>query len=140
MAVTRTFERTIPFRAVYGRGFLPLVVIKFFPPNVDPFILSLILDTGATQITLHSDYSDWFPQGNPAEANVAGSADKAKGTETRSTVEVFGQTLFDRKILFLDLGDLNPTFAGLFGRDCFSSFGFGFWESSREIYVTLLKP
>lgn len=30
-------------------------------------------------------------------------------------------------------------FAGLFGRDCFTSFGFGFWENVREIYVTL-KP
>jgi len=29
--------------------------------------------------------------------------------------------------------------AGVVGRDCFKPFGFGFWESARELYVTL-KP
>jgi hypothetical protein len=140
MAVTRTFERTIQFQPVLGHGLLPLVVVKFFPPQVDPFTLSLIFDTGATQITLRPEYRDWFPQGEAAQANLAAKAEEAEGTVTKSTVEVFGRTLFNRTILFLELGKPNPTFAGLFGRDCFSSFGFGFWESSREIYVTLLKP
>ncbi|MFZ0245284.1 hypothetical protein [Candidatus Binatus sp.] len=139
MAVTKTFERTIPFKAVHGHGFMPLVSVTFFPPTVDPFTLSLIFDTGATQITLHPDYREWFPQGIAAEANVAGSTETAEGTETTSTVEVLGRTLSNRKILFVDLGKPNPMFAGLFGRDCFTSFGFGFWENVREIYVTL-KP
>jgi hypothetical protein len=136
MAVTKTFERTIPFQAVYRRGFMPLVSVKFFPNNVDPFTLSLIFDTGATQITLRPDYQELFPQGVAAEANVGGRTEAAKGTETMSTVEAFGLKLLNRKILFVDLGEPNPTFAGLFGRDCFRSFGFGFWETAREIYVT----
>jgi hypothetical protein len=28
---------------------------------------------------------------------------------------------------------------GVFGRECFKSFGFGFWEKSHELYVTV-KP
>ena len=139
MAVTKTFERTIPFKAVYRHGFLPLVRVKFLPPNVDPFTLSLVFDTGATQITLRRDYQEWFPQGIAVEANVAGSIEAGEGTETMSTVEVFGQTLQNRKILFMDLGEPSPLFAGLFGRDCFKPFGFGFWESANEFYVTL-KP
>jgi hypothetical protein len=139
MAVTKTFERTIPFQAVYGHGFLPLVGVKFFPRNADPFTVSLIFDTAATEITLRPEYQDWFPEGESVEAAVGGSTKRAEGIEITSTVEVLGQTLRDRKVLFLELGEPNPLFAGLFGRDCFTPFGFGFWESARELYVTL-KP
>jgi hypothetical protein len=32
----------------------------------------------------------------------------------------------------------NPLYMGLFGRDqIFQEFGFGFWERSHELYVTL---
>lgn len=137
MPIAKSFDFAVPFKQVHGHGWLPLVSVTFMPPTGKPFVLSLIFDTAATQITLRPDFAALFPVGQPTEANVAGAKRAANGSETTSTVEVFNRILKDRRILFLDLGEPNPLFAGLFGRDCFDSFGFGFWESTHEFYVAL---
>jgi hypothetical protein len=139
MPIVKVFDTAISFKQVQGHGWLPLLSVTFIPPIGSRFVLPLIFDTAASEITLRPDFSRFFSTGQPAKANVGGTTQAASGTETKSTVEVLGCVLKDRKILFLDLGEPNPLFAGLFGRDCFSPFGFGFWENARELYVTL-KP
>ncbi len=138
MPVFKSFEYTIPFTEVRGHGWLPLVSIKFVASDGSRFALPLIFDTAATQITLRPDYQNLFPSGQPAAANVAGNKQAARGVETTATIEFLGQAM-TCAILFLDLGEPNLLFAGLFGRECFKPFGFGFWESARELYVAL-KP
>ena len=137
MTFVKPFDVTIAFRRVQVDKWLPLVNVTFVPPSAKPFVLPLIFDTGASQITLRPDFASLFPAGTPAQAVVGGNVSTAQGTETKCTVQVFGRTLPDRIILFLDLGPANPLFAGLLGRDCFDTFGFGFWESARELYVSL---
>ncbi len=52
-----------------------------------------------------------------------------------ATLEFFGKTITcPVQLMVLPT---NPLWMGLFGHDqIFQHFGFGFWESSRELYVT----
>lgn len=137
MAVAKSFDFVVPFAQLAPGRSLPLVSATFFPSVGRPFVLALIFDTGATQITLRTEYAQFFGKTQSAGVNVPGSAQAATGALTTGTVEVFGRTLRDRQILFLDLATPDPAIAGLLGRDCFDSFGFGFWESTRELYVSM---
>jgi len=133
MAFSKTFEHIIPFTEVYEHGWLPLVKVKFIEPDME---LSLIFDTAATTIMLRPELEEFFPPSQPTEVNVAARKEAAEATETRSAVEFLGTTI-DCRVAFVDLGKPNPLFSGLFGRECFSPFGFGFWQKGHELYVTL---
>ena len=130
----KSFDHIIPFTEAKGEGWLPIVKVAFILSNGNEYELPLLFDTAAAEITLPPEFGEDFPQGEPADANVGGTKEAAKGVVTSGTVEFMGRRM-DCRILLLDL-PANPLWAGLFGRACFSPFGFGFWESTRELYVT----
>jgi hypothetical protein len=127
---TKGFERIIPFTEVRGVGWFPIVEVMFIKSTGQRRPLPLLFDTGATQITLHSDWSWLFPPGQLQQLNTVGSNSPLDGR-----IEFLGQTI-DCNILMASLPK-RPWMAGLFGRECFTSFGFGFWERTHELYVTL---
>lgn len=131
----KSFEHVIPFTEAQGEGWLPIVQVAFISSNGTEYELPLLFDTGATEIVLPPEFADDFPPGELANANVGGKKDAATGVVTNGIVEFMGQRM-ECEILLLDLPP-NPLRAGLFGRGCFKPFGFGFWESAHELYVTL---
>jgi predicted aspartyl protease len=130
----KSFEHVIPFTQARGEGWLPIVSVGFISSNGSEYELPLLFDTGATEIILPPEFVEDFPPGEPAQANVGGAKQPAIGILTNATVEFMGHRM-KCEILLLDL-PANPLRAGLFGRGCFKPFGFGFWESTRELYVT----
>jgi hypothetical protein len=129
----KPFETTIPFVNVPGEGWYPLVELTFLRPSGN-LHLSLLFDTGADQILLHP-YWEWaFPNLKPAKFSGIGGS--VTGKRTAGQVEFLGQTIncvigFGPKKM-----EQKTWMQGVFGRDCFMPFGFGFWESSHELYVT----
>jgi predicted aspartyl protease len=130
----KSFEHVISFTQARGEGWLPIVNVAFISSNGTEYELPLLFDTGATEIVLPPEFAEDFPPGTAANANVGGKKDPASGVLTRGTVEFMGQRI-ECEILLLDL-PANPLRAGLFGRGCFKPFGFGFWESTHQLYVT----
>jgi hypothetical protein len=133
----KSFETTIPFVQVQGGGWYPLVKVVFLKPNRRDLELTLLFDTGADQIVLHPEWEWAFPNLRPYKfGGIGGETD---GKNTRGQVEFCGQ------VIDCDIGfgpkemERRTWMAGILGRDCFKPFGFGFWETSRELYVTL-KP
>ena len=133
----KSFERTIPFIQVQNDGWYPIVEVVFIKVDGQRIRLPLLFDTGATQIVLHPDWAWLFPKGDIVEFNSVGDEQPTSGTLVRGTIEFLGQVM-DCTIGFAALPK-RTWMAGLFGRECFTPFGFGFWESARELYVTL-KP
>ncbi len=131
----KSFDRVIPFTQAEGGEWLPIVSVAFILSDGTEYELPLLFDTAATEITLPQEFAEDFPPGEPTKANVGGSKQAATGAVTSATIEFLGQRM-TCPILLLDF-PANPLFAGLFGRACFKPFGFGFWESSHELYVTL---
>ena len=133
----KSFERTVPFVEVKDVGWYPLIRVAFLKPNKQRLELSLLFDTGADLICLHPDWEWAFP--NLAEFDFDGIGGNAKGKHTLGQIELFGEVI-DCDIGFGPKEMQSRTWmAGVIGRECFKSFGFGFWEGARELYVTL-KP
>lgn len=136
----KTFTEIIEFTPVSdddsGERWFPIVEVALVQPTGRRVPLQLLFDTGATQITMRADYAflftnlekQWF---QTPDGEVEGKIAK------NQTIEFLGVAVR------CDIGLLenfpDRVYVGLFGRDCFKSFGFGFWESERELYVTL-KP
>jgi hypothetical protein len=138
----KSFEYLIPFqqfRSSRGPVWLPLVTVTLLQqPGGQRVDLPLIFDTGASTTTLRHDL---FPLLGLADWNVgqAGSAGTAGGQAQfyryTATLEFFGRQMSCP----VHLMQLPPgPYMGLFGREqVFHQFGFGFWESTHEIHVTL---
>jgi hypothetical protein len=134
---TKDFTETIKFTRVVdvsGDRWFPIVEVALVKPTGQRVPLKLLFDTGATQITLRGDHGFLFTDVEEERFQTA------KG-------EVQGRIAKNQTIEFLgvstscDIGLLDDfperVFVGIFGRDCFKPFGFGFWENARELYVTL---
>jgi hypothetical protein len=135
----KSFEQVVPFTHLPGTAvWLPIVTIALIQPNGQAIDLPMVFDTGASVTTLRHDFYHLF---GLAAWNV-GQAQLSQvggGTATfyqyPATLEVFGRTI-NCPVNLMPLTP-NPFFVGLLGREqVFDQFGFGFWESARELYVT----
>ena len=138
----RSFEHTIAFYEVQtpnGLVVLPLITVTLVQPSGTRVDLSLMFDTGASVTTLRDDLypllgvPSW-DSGVPLQSDTAGGVAPCYRYDT--TLELFGKTV-NCPVHLMRLSR-NPLYVGLFGRaQIFDAFGFGFWESARELYVTL---
>lgn len=140
---TKSFERVVRFfecEDSNGRSIrLPLVDVTLITPANSRVSLSLLFDTGASVTTLRADLypllglQSW-DQGQRVATDTAASA-RAVAYRYTTTLEIFGKSIVC-PIQLMQMPS-NPMFTGLLGRDTvFKEFGFGFWESANEIYVT----
>jgi hypothetical protein len=131
----KSFEITIPFHDTED-GAYPIIDVVFIKPNTCPRLtLSLLFDTGAEDICLHSEQEWAFP--NLEEQLIEGVGDEkpVEGKKVRGEVEILGR-IIQCDILFAKMAQKNYR-QGVLGRSALRAFGFGFWEKSRELYVTL---
>ncbi len=141
--VTKTFDNTIQFYQTNDRGriiWLPLVQINLIKPDGNQVALSLMFDTGASVTTLRADLyplldlNSW-DQGQAINVATAGGRGTTAHYRYQATLEVFGKQISCP----IHLAEMphNPLYVGLLGRDTiFEQFGFGFWESTHEIFIT----
>jgi hypothetical protein len=131
----KIFELTIPFTEIKGVWF-PLIDVSFFTIYNDWFTVPLIFDTGAEDVVLKPDYQRVFPAGKVTSVGGIGGAGGHDAIETQSDVEFLGRRITKCPIL-IDEVPAPALIGGVAGRQIFKSFGFGFWENVRELYVTL---
>jgi hypothetical protein len=132
----KSFDLTIPFTEDPLSGlWYPIIEASFSGLGDRWYTLPLLLDTSSTDIVLRPAYQPLFPLGVEETVNTVGDTAARKGTVTESRIEFLGLE-GDCEIVFIDI-PANALFAGLLGRNCFMPFGFGFWEQSRELYVSL---
>ena len=131
----KSFEITIRFEQVAGGKWYPVVRAVF--PNAYNLRIPLLLDTGADSLVLHPCYESMFSDLKPQKYKGIGSEASYAGKSTKGKVVLFGRTI-ECEIGFVEMEWLSWR-SGLLGRECLRTFGFGFWESAREFYVTL-KP
>lgn len=119
--------------------YFPLVTVTFITPPNNRFSLSLLFDTGADYTTLRYNFfhvlglNSWDEGQRIDLGGVGGSSDAYLST---GTLEVFGKTI-SCPILLTNRMAPNPLINGLLGRNTvFNEFGFGFWENTKELYVT----
>ena len=140
----KSFEYTIRFLQVntsVGQVSLPIVTVILYRPDGARARVPLIFDTGATVTTLRKDL---FPMLGLSSWNVgtAEDVDTVGGTTQcyryeDVTLEVFGKEIHC-PVTLSETFPYHPLYAGLLGREgVFQEFGFGFWEGSKELYVTL---
>lgn len=138
----KNFERVVRFFEFHdpnGRTiWLPLVEVTLITPQSDRVFLSLLFDTGASTTTLRSELypmlglQSW-DQGQRVSVATAGNVVDAY--HYSFTLEIFDKTIVCP--IHLTQMPPNPLFHGLLGRDTlFNEFGFGFWESTHELFVT----
>jgi hypothetical protein len=142
--VSKDFDHTVKFHEVTDPGGniiaqFPIVETTLIGPTGQRRNLPLLFDTGASVTTLiHSLYPllglhSW----DEGIAEQTGTANK-RITVYRYMIdlELFGKVI--RCPVHLSQGlEANPIFMGLLGRDTiFNEFGFGFWESTHELFVT----
>ena len=118
---------------------MPVVTVTLVQPNGNRVSLPLMFDTGASVTTLRADLypllgvPSW-DSGTPLHTTTASGVEPCYGY--RATLELCGKSV-DCPVNLLQM-PANPLYVGLFGRaEIFESFGFGFWESNRELYLTL---
>jgi len=138
---TKNFEQVIQFHEAQtpnGSIWLPLVEVALISPTMGPVSLSLLFDTGASVTTLKADLfpllglQSWNEGQLVPSAGLGGTLDTYRYT---GTFEIWGKTI-ECPIHLAPLPD-HPLFSGLLGREVvFNEFGFGFWESAHELYVT----
>lgn len=138
----RSFEHTIGFyegQGPNGLVVLPLITVTLVQPSGTRVDLPLIFDTGASVTTLRDDLypllgvPSW-DSGVPLQSATAGGVAPCYRYDT--TLELFGKAV-NCPVHLMQL-PRHPLYVGLFGRaQIFDAFGFGFWESARELYVTL---
>ncbi len=133
---SKSFDLTIPFTEDANTGICyPIIEASFSGLGERWYTLPLLLDTGSTDIVLRPAYQPLFPPGVEETVNTVGDRAPRRGTVTKSRIELLGLA-GNCEIVFIDIPP-NPLFAGLLGRNCFQPFGFGFWEKSRELHVSL---
>jgi hypothetical protein len=143
--VNKSFEHTIRFyqakTASGGSVWLPLISITLIQPSGSRVDLPLLFDTGASCTTLRHDLypllglQSW-DSGQAQAVSTAGGANPVQAYQYQATLEFLGKVI--QCPVNLQILPLNPLYVGLFGRDqIFQEFGFGFWESTQELHVTL---
>jgi hypothetical protein len=141
--VSKHFEQTIRFRQARKPNgdpvWYPIVEAILLTPIGSRIALPLLFDTGADFTTFRADLyhflglSSW-DQGTPVSTGTGGGITTCY--EYRADLEVFGKTI-NCPIHLNQTLQPNPLFCGLLGRYLiFEQFGFGFWESTHELYVT----
>lgn len=138
----KNFERVVrftEFQPPTGNPIqLPLVEATLITPTNSRIFLSLLFDTGADFTTLRADLSPMlglqsWDQGQRVSVSAAGGVTNAY--LYTFTLEIFDKTI-DCPVHLIQLPP-HPLFHGLLGRNAiFDEFGFGFWESTKELYVT----
>ena len=139
-----SFEHTIRFYEVptpKGPVAFPLITITLVQPSGTRVDLPLMFDTGASVTTLRDDLypllgvSSW-DSGVLLQSETAGGVAPVPCYQYHANLELFGKAV-NCPVHLMQL-PRNPLYVGLFGRaQIFDAFGFGFWESTRELYVTL---
>lgn len=139
----KSFENVIGFYQLQTPGglvTLPLVTVTLLAANGIRYTLPLLFDTGASVTTLRKELypllnlSDWN-EGREVQTLTAGSDQPVNAYAYQATLEVFGKKI-DSTVHLANL-PANPLYDGLLGRqNIFEQFGFGFWESSQELFVT----
>jgi hypothetical protein len=132
---TKSFEITIPFTRIHGERY-PLVPVSFWTIYNDWLTVPLIFDTGAEPIILKPEYRRLFPPGRQELVGGVGEEQGHTVMATKANVEFLGRIQSCEIVIDKVPKDFA---AGIFGRDGFKPYGFGFWETARELYVTL-KP
>jgi hypothetical protein len=140
--ISKDFERTIRFHEIKIGGnsvWLPIVEVILLTPGASRIALPLFFDTGASVTTLRAEFhpllglTSW-DQGTPVDTDTGGGRTVAYGY--RAELEIFGK-IINCPIHLLQTLPYHPLFCGLLGRDTiFEQFGFGFWESTHELYIT----
>ena len=141
----KSFEHTIAFEQFTTPSGdtvrLPIIEVFILRANGSRVRLPLIFDTGASVTTIRRDLyplldvASW-DSGTPQAVATAGGVASVRAYRYQATLEVLGTTIQCP----VNLQDLptNPAYVGLLGREAvFEHFGFGFWESSSELYATL---
>jgi hypothetical protein len=141
----KDFERTVQFHSVTtDTGSVlsfPLVTVTLVQGNGNRVSLPLIFDTGASVTSLRRDLypllglASWNVGQKLQSATAGGDAPVDVYRYEGITLEVFGK-LLTCPVQLIQM-PANPLYVGLLGREhVFQEFGFGFWESTRELHVT----
>lgn len=137
----KNFELVLPFQEYYKPDgeliYLPLVKVTITTTNSSTEH-SLMFDTGAEKTILNSNrfpilgLSSW-DEGE--QVTVGGVGGYQIGYQYTFTLKIFEKDIIS-PIILLEIQD-HPLIQGILGRDTiFNEFGFGFWESYKELYVT----
>lgn len=139
--ISKDFEQAIKFHQIPHNGniiYLPIVEVSLIHPNGTKKNIGLLFDTGASTTSLSANLypllglNSW-DQGLPVNVTTASSVITAY--RYQATMEIFGK-IINCPVDLLQLPH-NPLYQGLLGRNIiFEEFGFGFWESTHELYVT----
>lgn len=140
---SKNFERSVKFYEGKTQNdtpvWLPLVEVSLITPSSSRISLPLLFDTGASVTTLRADLypllglQSWNEGLRVQTGTGGGQVDAYQYT---ATIEVFGKSI-QCPINLLQTLPFHPLFCGLLGRDTvFNEFGFGFWESTHELFVT----
>jgi len=141
---TKEFEHTVRFYSIptnTGTVWLPLVTVNLIQPGGNQVSLPLLFDTGASVTTLRHDLYPFlgipsWDVGEEQETLTAGGSDPVTAYRYQATFEFFGKSL--QCPVNLQILPKNPLYMGLLGRDqIFQEFGFGFWEKTHELYVSV---
>ena len=141
----KAFEQTIAFEQFPTQSGdtvrLPIIVVYLLRRDGTRTRLPLLFDTGASVTTLRRelhpllDVGSW-DFGTLQQVGTAGGAAPVTAHRYQATLEVLGRTV-QCPVILMELPP-NPAYLGLLGREAvFEHFGFGFWESSSELYATL---
>ncbi len=142
--VSKSFEHLVRFFKVQtssGVVWLPIITVNLVQPSGNRPALPLLFDTGASTTTLRHDLypllglTSW-DCGEPVDVLTAGAKNPVRAYRYEVTLELLGKVI--RCPVNLQILPNNPLYMGLFGREqLFKEFGFGFWEKTHELYVTL---
>lgn len=139
---SKDFERTVQFRKCKDHNgslaWLPLVEIILITSRNTRVTLPLLFDTGATATTLCKDLHPMLglqSWDEGLEVKAVSSNGLTKAYRYSAELEVFGVPI-KSPIHLMDIPS-TPLYCGLLGRDTvFDNFGFGFWESTHELFIT----
>lgn len=141
----KTFEHSIRFYEIAtGTGstiWLPIIAVNLVQPSGNRVQLPLLFDTGASVTTLRDDLYPLLgvPSWNSGlvqDVSTAGGANPVQAYRYQATLELFGKVI-DCPVN-LQILPRNPFYLGLFGREqIFHEFGFGFWEKTHDLHVSV---
>jgi hypothetical protein len=141
--IQKNYDHTIRFRRVRSQGgniaTYPILEVTLICANGKRVNLPLLFDTGANYTTLI--YTLYPLLGlNAWDVGQAVQTTTANRNITvysyNANLELFGKIIHCPIHLSQGIQN-NPIYMGLLGRHTvFNEFGFGFWESSQELYVT----
>ena len=141
--LSKNFEHSVKFREFEipnGTSvWFPIVEVFFITPINSRVSLPLLFDTGANVTTLRANLypllglRSW-DEGLRVLVGTGGG--QVVAYEYTTTMEIFGKSIRCPIQLLPELPE-NPLYSGLLGRNTvFNEFGFGFWESTLELFIT----